>query len=436
MPDWGSARQPDGPAVIVDPYSSGALLAPAFARRGIRPIAVLTAARPPDVYASSYRPPDFAEVLVYDGDIDDLTRRVAALGPRCVLAGCESGVELTEVLAPAVVPDVANVAALAGARRHKGEMAAAVARAGYRTIPQICATEADQVARWIDEAGLAGRDLVIKPPKSASTDGVTFVAGGRGWREMFEGAIGGTNRLGLVNDALVVQQHVEGTEYVVDTFSHDGVHTVADVCQYSKLRNGPYMAVYDALEWMDPNAPVVADLVAYTSGVLDSVGMRFGAAHVEVMDTEDGPVLIELGARAHGGGQPKFCLLATNDSQIERTARYFDGERDIPVSYQLAQQMLAVFHLAHAAGRVADTDGLERIRQLATYCDSTHNFAVGDDIEMTKDAFGSLALGFVVLSGHDRDQIWRDYARIRAIEAEMFVPRCSSSAHRGRTWPP
>ena len=317
---------------------------------------------------------------------------------------------------------MANVADLAAARRHKGEMAAAVARAGYQTIPQICATDADQVARWIEEAGLAGLDLVIKPPKSASTDGVTFVAAGRGWRQVFDEAIGGTNRLGLVNDALVVQQYVEGIEYVVDTFSHDGRHTVADVCQYTKLRNGPYMAVYDTLEWLDPNAPVVADLVAYTAGVLNSVGMRFGSAHVEVMLTADGPLLIELGARAHGGGQPKFCLLATGDSQIERTARYFDGERDIPASYRLVQPTLAVFHLAHAAGRVADTDGLDRIRQLPSYYDSTHHVAAGDEIEMTKDCFGSLDLGFMVLSGHDRDQLWRDYSQIRAIEAEMFVP--------------
>jgi hypothetical protein len=429
MADRSSCYDPAGPAVIVDPYSSGAQLAPAFAARGIDSVAIMSGPQPPSVYASSYRPQDFVAVLVDDGDLETLVSRMRSLRPRCLLAGCESGVELAERLAPLVVPEVANVAALAAARRHKGRMADAVARSGHRTIAQVCASDADQVARWIESTGLSGRDLVIKPPMSASTDGVTLVPRGEGWKEIFDSALHSTNRLGIVNDSLIVQQYIEGTEYVVDTFSHDGVHTVTDVCRYTKVRNGAHMAVYDTMEWVDPDLPVVDELISYTRGVLDAVGMRFGAAHVEVMSTADGPVLIELGARPHGGGQPRFCLRATQDSQIERTVRYFDGQRDIPAGYRLVQQVLIVFHIVRQTARVTDVDGLTRIHALPNHYVSSHNFEPGDRIEATKDLFGSLDVGFVVLSGPDRAALWKDYEAVRAIEAELFAA-CETVAGR------
>jgi ATP-grasp domain len=415
-----SAYRPEGPAVIVDPHSSGNQLAPAFARRGVPVIAVLSAPTPP-AGCAPHRVDDFTQIIISDGDLAGLAQKVAELGPRCVLAGCERGVELAEQLAPLVVPEVANVAELAEARRHKGHMAAAVAAAGLPSIRQICSNDAEQIADWIASSGLTGRDLVIKPPKSSGTDGVTLVPNGASWREVFNSILGSRNRLGLVNDVIVVQEFAKGIEYVVDTFSHDGVHTVSDVCRYTKVNSGAFMAVYDTLEWLSPDEPVVAGLVEYARAALDAVGFRFGAAHTEIMQTADGPRLIEINARPHGGGQPRFCLLGTGDSQVERTARYFAGQRDIPASYQLLSHTLIVFHMARAAGHVGDTAGLDEIKALRTYYDSSHNFAAGDTIKATTDLFASFDLGSVVLNGADRGQIWRDYEHIRAVEAGMFL---------------
>lgn len=407
--------------VIVDPYSSGAMLAPAFLARGVEVVAVRTAAEPPEVYAGSYRPGDFATSYVAGADLEPLVAMLRALRPRCVLAGCESGVELAEQLAPQVTPEVANIAELAGARRHKGEMAAAVRSAGVPGIEQICTSDPAEVDAWLEATGLAGRDLVIKPPKSASTDRVTFVPGGAGWAQVFTSMVGATNRLGLVDETLVVQEHVTGTEYVVDTFSYDGIHTVTDVCRYAKIVNDGQMAVYDAMEWLAPTEEVVRPLVAYARRVLDAVGLRFGAAHVEIMLTADGPKLIEVGARAHGGGQPRFCVHATGDSQIERTVRYFTGAGGIDESYTLQAHTMVVFHVARHDGVVADTAPLDRIAGLPSYLTGVHHLVAGEPVSATKDLFASLDLGFVVLSSPDRELLYRDYAAIRDIEAEVLV---------------
>jgi biotin carboxylase len=408
----------EAPVVIVDPYSSGAQLAPALTRRNVPVVSVMTAEQPPSVYAESHRPQDFPRTIVWKGDDDEVVEQLRALAPRAVIAGCESGVELAERLAARVTPDAANDPALASARRHKGAMAAAVAAAGLPVIPQITTADRAAVEAWLQSVPAAS--LVVKPPRSASTDGVVRVARDE-WRPAFDSMLGAVNRLGLVNSDLVVQKYVTGTEYVVDTFSLEGRHTVTDVCRYRKVLDGQSVAVYDTMEWVAPSDPAVATVVRYAREVLTAVGLRLGAAHVEIMLTDDGPLLIEVGARAHGGGQPRYCLRATGDSQVERTARYFAGRADtIPDSYVLRNQMLVVFHLCRRAGVVRDLSPLAEMERLPTVVEAVHHYRFNGEIAPTTDLFSSLDLGFVVLSGPSRADLQRDYARIRELEDDLF----------------
>lgn len=121
---------------------------------------------------------------------------------------------------------------------------------GLPVIPQLCTADADEVAAWLEREGLTGADLVVKPPKSASTDGVIKLAGGADWRGVFTRQLGRVNQFGEIDDRLLVQKFVTGTEYVIDTFSHEGKHALVDVCAYRKIDNGPHMAVYDTMRWL------------------------------------------------------------------------------------------------------------------------------------------------------------------------------------------
>ncbi|WDZ83714.1 ATP-grasp domain-containing protein [Micromonospora cathayae] len=411
---------PAGPAVIVDPYSSGALYAPALTAAGVPVVAVLSAPQPPEVYAASYRPHDFAETVVVTGDTGPAVTRLRELRPRCVLPGTESGVEVADAIAPLVVPERANVPGLAAARRHKGEMAAAVRRAGLPVPAQLCTADPDEVARWLVASGLTGRDLVIKPPKSAGTDGVTRVRAGGDWRAAFFGLLGTRNQLGIPNDRVLVQEYVSGDEYVVDTFSHDGRHTVADVCRYRKIDNGGHMAVYESMDWLPPDAPEVTEVVAYARAVLDAVGLRFGAAHTEIMRTPDGCRLIEVAARPHGGGHPRFCRVATGDSQLDRAVRHLTGGT-VPTGYTLRRHVRVVFLISRAAGTVTNAEILDGVHTVPSLLHASIGVRTGDRIEVTTDLFGSLDLGFAVLAHEDPAVVEADHRRIRQLEGGLRV---------------
>jgi biotin carboxylase len=387
-------------------------------------VAVLSGERPPAAYAASYRPQDYTDPIVVDGgaagDLDAVVARLRALRPRCVVAGCESGVELAERLAAAVVPQRCNAPGLAAARRDKWSMAEAVRSAGLPVIPQVCTADPAEVAAWLDEEGLAGRDLVVKPPRSASTDGVVKVPGGAGWEAVFAAGLGRVNQFGEVDDRLLVQEFVTGTEYVLDTFSDGGHHGLVDVCRYRKVDNGPHMAVYDVMQWVPHDDPAVPVLLAHARAVLDAVGMRFGAAHVEIMLTGDGPLLIELGARPHGGGQPRFNRVATGDSQIDRTVRAVVG-LDVPSGYRLVRHQQCVFHIARASGVVHGVSVLDAVRELPSHHFSVHHLTEGGPVRVTRSLVDSLELGFAILSHPDASQVERDAAAVRELERHLVI---------------
>ncbi|AJQ97137.1 ATP-grasp domain-containing protein [Gynuella sunshinyii] len=410
------------PAVIVDPYSTGALYAETFRQRGVPVYAVISTPVPPDVYAASYRPDDFDQVFVFTGDnLEQLLSSLSALQPRCILPGTESGVELCDLLCQSLLPEYANDANLSSARRHKYLMAQAVAAAGLAVIPQICTDSVAVVERWLEEFALRGRDLVIKPPKSAGTDGVRCIRAGEDWRPYFKALVHTKNRLGLMNDEVLVQQYVTGHEFVVDTVSIAGHHTVTDICRYHKIDNGGNMAVYNAMEWISPSAPDNTALIAYAFGVLDALGIRHGAGHVELMLTPEGIRLIEIAARPHGGGQARYNRVATGDSQLDRLARYHcDGE--LPTQdFQLLRHLTVTFLVAREAGIVSNTAVLDRAQALSTHYTSVINIRDGDRVEKTKDLFSNLDLGYIVLCGPDAAAVERDFQTIKQLEQQLLI---------------
>lgn len=422
------SRGSRAPAVIVDPFSSGALFAPAFAREGVPTVAVLSGPMPA-AYESSFRADDYCEVLPPgEASLETLADRVGRLRPRCVLPGAETGVELAEALAGRVTPEVANDPVTTPARRHKFEMARAAAAAGLPVLRQLCTDDLAEVRDWLDRESLNGHDLVVKPPRSAGTDGVTRIPGGKGWAEAFLAQLGKVNVWGTRNDQMLVQEYVSGTEYVVDTFSHGGRHTVADVCRYRKAVSGSQIAVYDSMEWLPPDDDAVPGLVDYATAVLDAVGMRFGSAHVEIMMTSSGPRLIELNARPHGGGHPRFCRVATGDSQVDRTVRYLTSQAEIPVGYRLHRRVMVVFLMSSRGGVVGDLGPLARLASLESHYSSQIAVAPGDWLAPTRDLLATLSFGFVVLAHDDRSKLLADYRAIRGAEAEFVATLTEATA--------
>ena len=281
--------------VVVDPYSAGKGIAPAFAERGVEAIAVLTTPEPPAGLAKTWTPGDYREVHVLS-DLDELAAKLAGHDPIAVVPGTETGVEAAEALSELIVPGRSNVLTLSSARRDKWQMAVALRSADVPHLRQISSDQADEVAGWLRREGLENSPIVLKPQESGGTDDVFVARPGDDWRAKFDRILGSVNKLNLRNDKVLVQELAVGTEYEVDTYSIDGRHGLAAVWRYAKECRGDRLGIYLSNTFVSADDPVVDVLFDYVCQVLDATGVRNGPAHVEVMITAEGPRLIEIGA--------------------------------------------------------------------------------------------------------------------------------------------
>jgi biotin carboxylase len=409
-------------AVVVDPLGTGQEYPAAFRDAGVETVAVLSLAEPPEMYRASWHPENFRHIHVFGGDFGgDLAALAAALRayqPLCVIPGAEMGVELADALVDLVVPGTGHVPRLAAARRDKWAMAQAMAQAGVPHLRQTCSADPDEIDQWLREAGLWGTRLVVKPPKSVGTDNVHIVPEGTDWRPFFTQVYGKPNTAGGRNEAVLVEEFAEGTEYLIDSYSADGRHGLVDVCRYTKLRRGDRIGIYDLVDFLPPDHPDVQVLWPYTRSVLDAVGMRNGCGHTEVIITADGPRLLEVAARPAGGGHQMITRLATGTNHILRTvAHRVHGE--FAESYQLVLHVCSVVISAPLAGIWRNAEIFAGVDSLATFHAKYFAAGTGDLVPASEDIY--TYLGWVVLASVDEQAIAADYRRIKDMEREIQI---------------
>lgn|GEM_PF-288426 len=407
--------------VIVDPVSTGMYLAPAFRGRGRRCVAVLSGTVG-DEYAGTLRRDNFEAVLTAAGDsleaVDELTIRLASWHPSQVIAGSEWGVNLADSLTARLgVPG--NLPLPGRPRRDKPAMMRAVAEAGLRVPVGARVTSVDEVDDWLQATGRL--PVVVKPVASAGSEGVYFCPDADEARAATAKLLGATNVMGQPNDAVLVQERLVGQQYFVNSVSLDGRHHIHEIWRDDRLviEGRP---VYDRQVLLDNAGDVQDLLVPFVLGVLDALGVRNGPAHTELLVDERGPVLIECGARLEGAVTPDGPERATGDSQLSLTVeRYTEPDRfaqRIGSGY-VRRRPLAVVCLVVPRDGVVANGAARRLAELpSVICGSALQLAPGTTVHRTVDMFTSP--GHLYLVADDPEQVERDYAQIRAMEADTL----------------
>lgn len=299
---------------VVDPYDAGVLLAPELRARGADVVLVRGALVKPGE--------EFLETVRHDGDLAGTSALLRELGVSYVVPGSEWGVQLADQLSEALgIPS--NGTRLSAARRDKYRMIETVGVAGLRVPAQFSSATLEPLVQWIEVHGQW--PAILKPLHAAGADGVRFCSDAAEAAAAFRELIGATNVMAQVNERVLAQEFVDGDEYVVDTVSWNGVHRVAGFWRYGKPKPSyATVGLFHTKELLPPDGPLQRQLFDYVRGVLDALEIRFGPAHCEVKVGRDGPVLIELGARLHGGPKAhQMCRAATGTSQLDQTVALY-----------------------------------------------------------------------------------------------------------------
>lgn len=409
-------------AVVVDGYSAGNLLAPELRSRNVPVIHVQSTKEIWPILVPTFRESDYERNLKYDGELAPVVEALRAYDVACIVPGTETGVELADRLAEALALPTSNGTKLSAARRDKYLMVEAVRRHGLRAARQILSSSADEVVAWAARENL--RKIVVKPVKSAGTDSVAVCASPEEIRRAVASIVGTVNKLGLPNTVALAQEFLAGTEFFLDTVSRAGVHHFTDIWRYKKRSINGHDCVYDCNELRPSDGPNELAMREYVSGVLDALGIQWGPAHTEVMLTDEGPVLVESGARLDGLSVPTVNTAAIGYGPVDLTAdcylapeRFADRARE---PYTRRKHALTVYLTTYQEGTVRGIPGEGWLRSLPSFFQMRLRVKPGSPVKKTMDYF--TAPGFLTLVHEDESVVLGDYERIRRAEAlgEIF----------------
>ena len=327
-------RAPDednsGKAVVVtDTFTTGAFLANSLFKMGYKVICVLSA----DLKDLLKMIPEGLEVsfeatitLDHEAEhsiaLQSVIDQIHAVGIPvvAVFAGAETGVELADALSEAMGLRT-NGTAQSEARRNKYVMGETIRSAGLRAVKQLRATAWGEIEAFLDAWQPNPYKVIVKPVDSAGSDDVTLCLNLQEVQAAFGNIMGKVNGLGLVNKAVLVQEYLEGTEYILDLVSRDGEHKVAGVWTYDRRPVNGAGFVCFGQRMVSADEPHVKELIAYQKKVITALGIRHGPTHGEVKWFKDEPVLVEVGARCQGadGLWVKIATEAFGYNQVQCT---------------------------------------------------------------------------------------------------------------------
>jgi biotin carboxylase len=419
--------------VVVDPFSTGACLAAHCYSLGYKVIAVYSAQLDELAGLASLIPQgmvlEFHSIVPIEEDIGEVVRKIESCGFPVIacMAGAETGVELADELS-SHMGLLTNGTSQSNARRNKFIMGETVRKAGLRAVRQLVATTWAQISDFLDEWQPSPFEVIVKPNDSAGSDDVTLCLSPEDVKNAFGHIMGKVNGLGLVNKAVLVQEYLEGTEYVIDMVSLNGHHKVVAVWEYDK---GPIHGAKFVMFGMRPLLPSnehIEEIIAYQKQVITALGFKNGPSHGEVKWSGGSPCLVEVGARCHGG-EGTWTPVANafyGYNQVDVTAAayldttLFASYPDLPSVAIGAGKVLCL--IVKVDGILAEIDPvlIEEMRNLASFGRCEVYVKLGKKVVRTINGFSFG--GVVVLKHEEQGVVDRDYLRIRQMEDEgLFV---------------
>lgn len=433
--------------IIVGGYSSGSRISQLLLQRGLTP-ANLIHVHPdyniPSMYEPTFQAQNYSADIRPLADIGTrpledpnfeeafgrLQAAIAGRNVRAVITGAESGTLVTDAIAFRLGVNYQNRFETSLARRDKDEMQMALARAAVASIPGIRSGDISDIMNWVNNpsAGFAIWPVVIKPLSSAGTQGVSIAHNEEQLRAAHAGLIGTPDLYGRPIQQVLVQRFLHGTEYVVNTVSLNGETEIVEVIQYEKgmiagANGGPAAPMYMRDRILPLDHPIVRDLGRYAFSVLRALGVDNGPAHMEIMMTPTGPILVELGARL-GGGYPLASRLTTGRAPVDALVESLlapdrFSERLRTGTLAPVQRHAHIVQLISTrTGVIREVRHLDALRALPSYQESGI-WGVGRTLLITRDL--DTSPGTVLLAHPDPAQLEADYRAIRAMEADMFV---------------
>lgn len=179
----------------------------------------------------------------------------------------------------------------------------------------------DELRAFVQRHGLP---CIVKPVSNAGSVGVSKVTS----ESELERALERAGDPGVATTGVLVEEFFDGPQYSVEAFSEGGEHEVVGVTR--KYSDPVSFVELGHVSPADLSGEQSRDIDTYVKRILESIGVRNGPTHTEVVLTSRGPRLIETHVRLAGDKIPDLTLDATGVDIDDCATRQALGEQVLP----------------------------------------------------------------------------------------------------------
>lgn len=263
----------------------------------------------------------------------------------------------------------------------KGEMIKAFEIAGVEHPWYFILTSSDELGSVIDKITYP---CISKPVDNSGSRGVMLIHN----EEELKSAVDYSAQNGR-GGGVIVEEYLKGPEVSVEIIASDGEVYVLNVTD--KLTTGaPHfveMGHSQSSRLPECDVEKIKDLARRAT---IAVGVENGPAHAEIILTENGPKMVEIGARMGGDCITTHLVpLSTGIDMIEATIRISCGEKpDVSPNFSKGS---AIRFFDVPKGKIASIEGVEEAEKIDGIKEISFTKTVGDvidDINSSTDRAG------------------------------------------------
>ena len=361
--------------------------------------------------------------MIYEKDtFEETLEEVRKVNPILIVPGNERGVVLAAKLSHELGL-LGNSIENLDAMTLKNEMHKRLAQRGLRSIKGKVIHSLDEALEFYDSENLG--EVVIKPTYSAGSASVRICLNRNEMIESINQLFDEVNYYGDELEELLIQERINGIEYIVNTVTHKGIHRVTLVWKYNKVKTSEGAIVYDSCETVNELSLGEAEMVEYAYKVADALEIQYGPVHGEYMIDEKGPVLIEVNCRPCGGSMPAEFLDRISgqhetDSILDSYLKpkcFFDELRK---KYNLHAHGTLKFFITPKNMVVRSSPIVNIDKKLKAFHDSSLVNATYHDMFFQKTEDLTTAAGYVFLINEDKADVDHDLNFLRDVERNAF----------------
>ena len=361
--------------------------------------------------------------MIYEKDtFEETLEEVRKANPILIVPGNERGVVLAARLSHELGL-LGNSIENLDAMTLKNEMHKRLAQRGLRSIKGKVIHSLDEALEFYDSENLG--EVVIKPTYSAGSASVRICLNRNEMIESINQLFDEVNYYGDELEELLIQERINGIEYIVNTVTHKGIHRVTLVWKYNKVKTSEGAIVYDSCETVNELSLGEAEMVEYAYKVADALEIQYGPVHGEYMIDEKGPVLIEVNCRPCGGSMPAEFLDRISgqhetDSILDSYLKpkcFFDELRK---KYILHAHGTLKFFITPKNMIVRSSPIVNIDKKLKAFHDSSLVNATYQDMFFQKTEDLTTAAGYVFLINEDKADVDHDLNFLRDVERNAF----------------